>query len=611
MTTQAARYALVGIATLLALVLVLTACEGSDAATPTAAIKRIAQSPAAPPATATLAPEPTAPDPLPTPTLTPAATPMPAPAATARPTPAATATLTPAATATLTPAATATLTPAATARPTPAATARPTPAATATLTPAATATPTASPAQTMLPFVFFPEGATSLKERIARADVIARVRLQTVVAGSEPWHIVGHYPPRHIATLEHRFTVLEYLKGTGGTEIVAVVLGNAIGHDTKALAVAEGAEMLAARDTRWNSREALVFLQNGHPYLTGFPSAGRYELGSMELDLGDAGDAYSIASHWDKTWLPADAGAAGAAGALGTQRFLLDEPPAGATGRSGAAPTITLADMKTQVDEIRREVSAGDGSDAYRICIYEKYKWERRVDSFKAARNGGFFYKRFDESLGSGEPAGTLAHTRFGEPLVEDLPVTGEMRVYGQDRDLFVPSWPGAAHTARPLPAGEYRFYFSYLPERFIPCNAHPEEEQRRFEVFVDVTAPADTVHEALFDPAAIGTAVGADGTNGVVEPAGFNVGGTATTITGLKWEGGVVTLELSPAASLSGHALDFIALDGSVALSLDGGAATVSGGTLTWSVADQPWQAGDLLMLRIRSGSPAPPTAR
>ena len=46
------------------------------------------------------------------------------------------------------------------------------------------------------------------------------------------------------------------------------------------------------------------------------------------------------------------------------------------------------------------------------------------------------------------------------------------------------------------------------------------------------------------------------------------------------------------------------------MALSLDGGAATVSGGTLTWSVADQPWQAGDLLMLRIRTGSPAsPPT--
>ena len=91
-----------------------------------------------------------------------------------------------------------------------------------------------------------------------------------------------------------------------------------------------------------------------------------------------------------------------------------------------------------------------------------------------------------------------------------------------------------------------------------------------------------------------------------MLDAAGFTVGGAATTIDGLKWEGGTLTLELSPAASLIGHALDFIALDGSVTLSLDGGAATVSGGTLTWSVADQPWQAGDLLMLRIRTGSPA-----
>ena len=91
------------------------------------------------------------------------------------------------------------------------------------------------------------------------------------------------------------------------------------------------------------------------------------------------------------------------------------------------------------------------------------------------------------------------------------------------------------------------------------------------------------------------------------MKPTAFSVGGREPRrSTTLKWEGGTLTLELSPAASLSGHALDFIALDGSVALSLDGGAATVSGGTLTWSVADQPWQVGDLLMLRIRTGSPA-----
>ena len=116
-------------------------------------------------------------------------------------------------------------------------------------------------------------------------------------------------------------------------------------------------------------------------------------------------------------------------------------------------------------------------------------------------------------------------------------------------------------------------------------------------------------MYEAIFDPVAIGSAVGADGTNGALEPTAFTVGGVSTSLQTLKWQGGSVTLELSPAASLTGYALDFIALDGSVALSLDGGAATAAVETLTWTVSTQPWQAGDQLMLRIRDASADPPT--
>ena len=61
---------------------------------------------------------------------------------------------------------------------------------------------------------------------------------------------------------------------------------------------------------------------------------------------------------------------------------------------------------------------------------------------------------------------------------------------------------------------------------------------------------------------------------------------------------------------ALSGHTLDLIALDGTTALSLDGGAAAVSGGTLTWSVATQPWQSGDKLMLRLRDAPAPDPTS-
>ena len=48
---------------------------------------------------------------------------------------------------------------------------------------------------------------------------------------------------------------------------------------------------------------------------------------------------------------------------------------------------------------------------------------------------------------------------------------------------------------------------------------------------------------------------------------------------------------------------MDFIALDGSVSLSLDVSDARVDGAnqTLSWPVALQPWQSGDQLMLRVR----------
>ena len=158
--------------------------------------------------------------------------------------------------------------------------------------------------------------------------------------------------------------------------------------------------------------------------------------------------------------------------------------------------------------------------------------------------------------------------------------------------------------TARPLPAAEYGFHYISQHYTRIPCNFKPDDTYSDWTV--TVTAPSGTVHEAFFDPVAIGSGVGADASNGVLDPKAFTVAQVSTALQSLKWQDGSATLTLSAPASLSGHFLDFIALDGMVALSLDGGAAAVSGGTLTWSVAAQPWQADDKLMLRIRqSGAP------
>ena len=53
--------------------------------------------------------------------------------------------------------------------------------------------------------------------------------------------------------------------------------------------------------------------------------------------------------------------------------------------------------------------------------------------------------------------------------------------------------------------------------------------------------------------------------------------------------------LETDPFNRIKGLYLYFIELDGSTGLVLSASTATVdaAAGTLTWSVADQPWQAG------------------
>ena len=455
-------------------------------------------------------------------------------------------------------------------------------------------------------------GPVTLEERIAGSDAIVRVSLISVTAVAERLDGDTDYA----AALDFRFRVLEYLKGSGANELVGVVYDASRGYNTAASARTAATAIKNGRDTRWDDREAIIFLVDNHPGLPSSSQANRYRLGSHYSGR----DYYSPASGTNR-WLP-DQSAGGARGSSGadTRRFLLSEPPAaaktasGTSFQAGLSTSISLANLTAQVGLNVRAIAAGGGSEAYQDCLYLKLKWEREAkyiqDHYGPWDPGrDYYYKRHDASVGSGLPEGTRAFTDPNKGEGATAPAwAGDFPIIGRDAALFSTNWPGVADTVRPLPAGSYKFYYSYRPKEYILCDGQPDEEKKREEVFVTVTAPTGTVHEALFDPVAIGSAVGADASNGVLEPKAFSMGGVSTALQSLKWQGGTATLGLRAPASLSGHALEFIALDGTVALSLDGGTATVSGSTLTWSVATQPWQAGDLLMLRIRqAGAPAP----
>ena len=108
-------------------------------------------------------------------------------------------------------------------------------------------------------------------------------------------------------------------------------------------------------------------------------------------------------------------------------------------------------------------------------------------------------------------------------------PGYSEVWLTGPDMDLFRaeivdddtdPSngYTDTIMTARPLPAGVYNITNHSRLYEYIACDFHPENNQLRWEV--TAMAPDGVVHEAFFDPVAVGTAVGADAVNGVCSPS-------------------------------------------------------------------------------------------
>ena len=229
-------------------------------------------------------------------------------------------------------------------------------------------------------------GPLSLEARIVGRDTIARVKLLSVAQVVEE---LNDFPPTgktvYTNALEFKFEALEYLRGSGGSELVAVVYDWEATYNSKEEAAASGEDFLSGRSTRWDDREAIVFLsdgapRDGQPYLSSPKQTDRYLLSSLRY-FGE--DNYTIASPHSRMWLPAESAASGLFGASdgSEQSFLLEEPSngEGALGavrsltQSSESSTITLAELKSLIAELDAEIAAGDGSDEYWECVYHKY----------------------------------------------------------------------------------------------------------------------------------------------------------------------------------------------------------------------------------------------
>ena len=478
-----------------------------------------------------------------------------------------------------------------------------------------------------------------MKKQFWGADVIARVRL---VGQRTSWvEMLPTTPPRDVwgTLLEFRFQVHEYRKGSGPAEIGGIVYIDYYGEGEEA-ARAGTSTIADAHDARWDDREAVVFLFDTETFYrlyAPFPSGpGQYFFGPLAFGSSiGVRDAYTVASVYAKLWLPeatatTSTGSSARASTETEKVFLLDAPAANAGSRSSRStrgattvtvPTISLTNLKNRIASLEAQANAG-GTPEYRACVENAYRWSRAA-AYQVSVHGTPL-EQHDVSIASGLPAGTLINEthRLGTTAVDVAPFYW---YDGADKDIVRPKVLGPlppehfftpddltitvdGHvTKRPLPAGNYTYFYN---ARDPICDLRLPDTFNHHLVNLTVTAPADMpriLHEAFFDPVAIGTAVGADGTNGVLKPASFSLDGTTTTITSLKWEDGEVTMALSPTStSLADYAIDFIDAIGTTTLSLTSDNASTT--ALTWTVPDKPWSDGDLLMLRLHNPAPPPP---
>ena len=401
-------------------------------------------------------------------------------------------------------------------------------------------------------------GTVSKEELILASDTIVRASLlsatSTAATSTEPdW-------PGWKAVLEFRFQVHEYLKGTGPDKITAIVT-ESFTYNSEAEAQDLAPALLAAHDSRWDNRQAILLLSAETDDINGF-SSGRLWLGYLDLPIwadSDPDDRYSLRSYRRKLWLPAasepSSAARGQRASNDNILFLLDVPQAGASTRStrssaGTAPTISLADMRSLVTTLEAEASAG-GTAQHRRCVelyYEVERWGRFMTK------KGWLPDVYESSIESGQSAGTLIITQpefhsdrlaeLPDPITEESlllpwiavfegrdPAIVDYRVHDfetyfnqgdeQDADYWEIYFSMSFETTRPLPAGEYQFFFIRDAPNPPACTKVSTYYREGNDYRLTVTARLSALcTRRSSTPSTLATAVGADGANGVLEPA-------------------------------------------------------------------------------------------
>ena len=343
-------------------------------------------------------------------------------------------------------------------------------------------------------------GQVTMEEAIVYAEAVARVNYRSARQTIEEIRLgdPDRYSTLYANSLEITFEVVEYLRGSGGSEIKAVVYDRDGWRYTRAEVEALNENLIPLRTTVWDDREAIVFLHSGHRVVSTFDDADQYWMASFR---NNGEDGYTVASRWVKAWLP-DAAAPDSEGGTSQteQRFLINLSSTSGAGVQG--DTMTLSELKALTTRIQNELTAG-GTEEHARCVREKYfvsRYQQYRKNLIENEWGKDYNHQHEKEITSGAPAGTevyvdrTAEDFDGDPIPDSLDIDVVLLHSGQDAALFDKAWPRNAITGRSLPQGTYRFYWAVQGTRFALCDGLPELLKTRNEVIVTVTASEGTL---------------------------------------------------------------------------------------------------------------------
>ena len=259
----------------------------------------------------------------------------------------------------------------------------------------------------------------SLEEQIFDSDTIVRASLLSASARAETVPSDPGVAPTYRPVHELRFTVHEYLKGSGPAEIVVVVRDEYTSNaESDALMWAQG--YLSQRKTDWDDRQGILFLKT-RPYR---PSGASSEesASAFEFTLSN----HVIQDPWDYTvdtlsraWLPSRDG--GTPASSDTQAFITD-------GTASPPPVVLLAELRAQITAFEAMMAAGTGKEGFRDCVHYKILRER-LNRYYPPFVPASYWARLTSGLAAGAEV-------KGKPI-ERQQLYDRFRLTGADATLF------------------------------------------------------------------------------------------------------------------------------------------------------------------------------